>query len=69
MVVHIRENTKQTRNANPFKMAAEYVRSSHIDPIGDQKDVQYLSIHSDISIIFWMNRDLKLRICASTAMF
>ena len=42
------------RRGTAIEMAAEFCLEPHIDPIGDQNDVQYLSIVVNMLSIFWL---------------
>ena len=46
------ESIKGTWNAKTFKWGLSFVLSSHLDPIGEQNDVPFLSIFFDILCAF-----------------
>ena len=50
------ENTKQMRGATPFYKMDDFFLSSHLDAIGDQHDIYYLSFAKIywVCLVYWV---------------
>ena len=49
------ESTKSTRNSQPFNKWSSFVLSSHLDPICNQHDIQYLLMFVNLLCICCMS--------------